>query len=72
MVRVGSLFAELALDKERMDKKTGLYAEEQLTMIFHEVRRLAKRLGNAYAELLKELEPYGYIPVNVSDAEPWL
>ena len=24
MVRVGSLFAELALDKERMDKKTGL------------------------------------------------
>ena len=72
MVRVGSLFAELALDKERMDKKTGLYAEEQLTMIFHEVRRLAKRLGNAYAELLKELEPYGYIPMNVSEAEPWL
>ena len=72
MVRVGSLFAELALDKERMDKKTGLYAEEQLTMIFHEVRRLAKRLGNAYAALFKELEPYGYIPVNVSEAEPWL
>ena len=72
MVRVGSLFAELALDKERIDKKTGLYAEEQLTIIFNEVRRLAKRLGNAYAELLKELEPYGYIPVNVSEAEPWL
>ncbi len=72
MVRVGSLFDELSLDEEIIDKKTGMNVEQQLDMIFDEVCRLSERLGDAYAEILKELEQYRYFSVIFDTAEPWL
>lgn len=72
MVRVGSLFDELSLDEEIVDRKTGMNAEEQLDLIFEEVSRLSQRLGDAYAGILKELEQYQYYQVAFDTAEPWL
>ncbi len=72
MVRVGSLFDELSLDEEIIDKKTGMNVEQQLDMIFDEVCRLSERLGDAYAEILKEMEKYRYFSAAFDTAEPWL
>ena len=72
MVRVGSLFDELSLDEELIDSKSGMNAQQQLNMIFKEVCQLSQRLGDAYEEIIAELEQYHYYPVDFQTAEPWL
>ncbi len=72
MVRVGSLFDELSLDEELIDKKSGMNAQQQLDMIFAEVCRLSQRLGDAYDNILAELAQHQYYQVDFADAEPWL
>lgn len=72
MVRVGCLFDEAALEEEIIDKKSGLNAQEQLDMIFHEVCPLTKRLGEAYERILVELAAHHYYQVDFDRAEPWL
>lgn len=72
MVRAGSLFDELSLDEEIIDKKSGMNAQQQLDMIFAEVCQLSQRLGDAYEQILKELEQYHYYQVDFDAAEPWL
>ncbi len=72
MVRVGSLFDELSLDEEIIDKKSGMNGQQQLEMIFNEVGRLSQRLVDAYANILADLEQYHYYQADFSTAEPWL
>lgn len=72
MVRVGSLFDELSLDEELIDSKSGMNAQQQLSMIFKEVCQLSQRLGDAYEAILEELQQYQYYPVDFQTAEPWL
>lgn len=72
MVRVGSLFDEMSLDEEFIDKKTGMNAQQQLDMIFHEVCKLSQRVGDAYEAIISELEQYQYYQVDFDTAEPWL
>ena len=72
MVRVGSLFDKLSLEEELIDKKSDMNAQQQLDMIFAEVCQLSQRLGDAYEQILKELEQYRYYQVEYDTAEPWL
>ena len=41
-------------------------------MIFNEVCHLSQRLGDAYSEILQELEQYRYYQIDFKTAEPWL
>lgn len=72
MVRVGSLFDEISLEEEIVDAKSGMNAQQQLSMIFNEVCHLSQRLGDAYSEILQELEQYRYYQIDFKTAEPWL
>ena len=59
MVRVGSLQDQMLLHKEIRDNKTKKTAKEQIESILEEVKRLGKRHGKAFENLLQELEAYG-------------
>ena len=59
MVRVGSLQDQMLLHKEIRDNKTKKTAKEQIEAILEEVKRLGKRHGKAFENLLQELEVYG-------------
>ena len=59
MVRVGSLQDQMLLHKEIRDNKTKKTAKEQIEAILEEVKRLGKRHGKAFENLLRELEAYG-------------
>ncbi|RHU97869.1 polyphosphate kinase 1 [Dorea sp. OM07-5] len=59
MVRVGSLQDQMLLHKEIRDNKTKKTAKEQIEAILEEVKRLGKRHGKAFENLLQELEAYG-------------
>ena len=59
MVRVGSLQDQMLLHKEIRDNKTKKTAKEQIEAILEEVKRLGKRYGKAFENLLRELEVYG-------------
>ena len=59
MVRVGSLQDQMLLHKEIRDNKTKKTAKEQIEAILEEVKRLVKRHGKAFENLLQELEAYG-------------
>lgn len=72
MVRVGSLFDEISMEEEIIDAKSGMNAQQQLSMIFNEVCHLSQRLGDAYSEILQELEQYRYYQIDFKTAEPWL
>ena len=58
MVRVGSLQDQMLLHKEIRDNKTKKTAKEQIEAILEEVKRLGKRHGKAFENLLQELEAY--------------
>ncbi len=59
MVRVGSLQDQMLLHKEIRDNKTKKTAKEQIEAILEELKRLGKRHGKAFENLLQELEAYG-------------
>ena len=59
MVRVGSLQDQMLMHKEIRDNKTKKTAKEQIEAILEEVKRLGKRHGKAFENLLQELEAYG-------------
>ena len=59
MVRVGSLQDQMLLHKEIRDNKTKKTAKEQIEAILEEVKRLGKRHGKAFENLLQEMEAYG-------------
>ena len=54
MVRVGSLQDQMLLHKEIRDNKTKKTAKEQIEAILEEVKRLGKRHGKAFENLLQE------------------
>ena len=53
MVRVGSLQDQMLLHKEIRDNKTKKTAKEQIEAILEEVKRLGKRHGKAFENLLQ-------------------
>lgn len=59
MVRVGSLYDQTLLKKDKPDNKTGLTSAQQLALISEKVTELMPRFDSAYAEIARELSEYG-------------
>ena len=71
MVRVGSLYDQMLVNKTAKDNKTGMTSREQLTAIFDATRILSQRKDLIYKECMKELkEETGAESVNFASILP--
>ena len=59
MVRVGSLYDQTLLKKDKPDNKTGLTSAQQLSLISEKVTELMPRFDEAYRSITGELKEYG-------------
>ena len=59
MVRVGSLYDQTLLKKDKPDNKTGLTSAQQLALIAEKVTELMPRFDKAYHSLAEELSVFG-------------
>lgn len=69
MIRVGSLFDMAHTDANRRDSRSGMTPKEQLDKIFEAVAPLYKERDKAYAQIKKELSPYGICGLNFKELE---
>ena len=69
MIRVGSLFDMAHTDANTRDSKTGMTPQEQLDMIFETVAPLYKERDKTYAEIKKQLHPYGVCGLDFKELE---
>lgn len=72
MVRVGTLFDQLHIDKEKRENKTNMTSGEQLDAIFKRVRSLEPQKDKAYHDIIKELKNNGIecvLPDELSEDE---
>lgn len=69
MIRVGSLFDMVHTDANRRDSRSGMTPKEQLDKIFEAVAPLYKERDKAYAEIKKQLSPYGICGLNFKELE---
>ena len=59
MIRVGSLYDLAATDDKKIDQRSGMTAKQQLDAIYRAVSPLYKERDKTYAEIKKQLHPYG-------------
>lgn len=59
MVRVGSLYDQTLLKKDKPDNKTNLTSAQQLSLISEKVTELMPRFDEAYRNITEELKAYG-------------
>ena len=59
MIRVGSIFQLMQLPESRIDYRSGLSNEQQISKIYEEVKILYAELNLAYKQVKKELASKG-------------
>lgn len=69
MIRVGSLFDMAHTDENTKDSRSGMTPKEQLEQIFKEVAPLYKERDKTYAEIKKQLHPYGICGLDFKELE---
>ncbi|MDD2978712.1 MAG: polyphosphate kinase 1 [Hespellia sp.] len=69
MIRVGSLYDMASVDNKTVDSKSGMTAGEQLEAIYDAVRPLYKERDRTYAEIKKQLNPYGICGFDFKELE---
>lgn len=69
MIRVGSLFDMAAADNTKQDVRSGMTAQEQLAAIYKAVAPLYKERDKTYAEIKKQLHPYGVCGLGFKELE---
>ena len=69
MIRVGSLFDMAHTDANTIDSRSGMTPKEQLEHIFKEVAPLYKERDKTYAEIKKQLHPYGVCGLDIKELE---
>lgn len=69
MIRVGSLYDMAAADNTKQDIRSGMTAEEQLVAIYRAVAPLYKERDKTYAEIKKQLHPYGVCGLGFKELE---
>ena len=69
MIRVGSLFDMEHTDANTKDSRSGMTPREQLDHIFKEVAPLYKERDKTYAEIKKQLHPYGVCGLDFKELE---
>ena len=70
MIRVGSLCDMAAVDKNRIDNKSGMTAREQLHRIYAAVEPLYERRDRAFADVAKRLRAEGLCRLSINDLTP--
>lgn len=70
MIRVGSLYDMTLMKKDRIDKRSGMTAKEQLDTIFDAVSPLYKERDKVYGEIKKQLSPYGVCGLDFKELVP--
>ena len=70
MIRVGSLFDMASADGKAVDSRSGLTPKEQLKDIYEAVAPLYKERDKTYAEIKKQLHPYGVCGLDFKELEP--
>ncbi|KMZ55174.1 polyphosphate kinase 1 [Dorea sp. D27] len=69
MIRVGSLFDMVQTDSNTTDSRSGMTPGEQLGKIFEAVAPLYKERDKTYAEIKKQLSPYGVCGLDFKELE---
>ena len=69
MIRVGSLYDMVHTDAKAKDSRSGMTAQEQIHAILTEVAPLYKERDKTYAEIKKELHPYGVCGLDYKELE---
>lgn len=69
MIRVGSLFDMATADAKAVDSRSGMTPKEQLDKIYEAVAPLYKERDKTYAEIKKQLAPYGVCGLDFKELE---
>ena len=69
MIRVGSLFDMVQMDATSVDSRSGMTPKEQLEKIYEAVAPLYKERDKTYAEIKKQLHPYGICGLDFKELE---
>ena len=69
MIRVGSLYDMAALDGKKIDSRSGMTTRQQLEAIYRAVAPLYKDRDKTYAEIKKQLTPYGVCGLGFKELE---
>lgn len=69
MIRVGSLFDMAHTDAGAEDARSGMTPKEQIDSILKEVAPLYKERDKTYAEIKKQLQPYGVCGLDFKELE---
>jgi len=70
MIRVGSLFDMCTWDQEQIDPRSGMTPRQQIDAILKVVAPLYKERDKTYAEIKKQLNPYGVCGLWYKELEP--
>ncbi|MDO4281899.1 MAG: polyphosphate kinase 1 [Peptococcaceae bacterium] len=71
MVRVGGLSDAAALAPDEVDKKSKMTADQQLDMIYSEVREIIPRAEKCYVELMGRLRQHGIYQISPGNVTPY-
>lgn len=69
MVRVGSLYDMSQTDAHHIDSRSGMTPQEELDAIYEAVAPLYKERDKTYADIKKELSPYGVCGLDFKELE---
>lgn len=69
MIRVGSLYDMAAVDNKKPDSRSGMTPQQQLEAIYKAVAPLYKERDKTYAEIKKQLQPYGVCSLDFKELE---
>ena len=69
MIRVGSLYDMAAVDNKKVDSRSGMTPMQQLDAIYRAVAPLYKERDKTYAEIKKQLQPYGVCGLDFKELE---
>ena len=69
MIRVGSLYDMAAVDTRKRDTKSGMTATQQLDAIYEAVAPMYKERDKTYADIKKQLKPYGVCGLDIRELE---
>lgn len=69
MIRVGSLYDMADADSKKIDMRSGMTALQQLEAIYKAVAPLYRERDKTYAEIKKQLHPYGVCGLDFKELE---
>lgn len=69
MIRVGSLYDMAVADSKKQDIRSGMTPKQQLEEIYKAVAPLYKERDKTYAEIKKQLQPYGVCGLDFKELE---